>query len=140
MSLDAHRESVESTLMARMAVTYPAVRIKFNNAPFVQPETAWIAVHIIDGSGMVTNLGRGRQIDRHVGQVQVDVLVSQNSGTKEGNLIAGFIGDIWRLQHVSLSDGAVVKYRVPNIMDSEDQGGFHRMILRVPYWRDEPAR
>lgn len=140
MSLNAQRESVEGTFQSSVAASYAGTHVKFENAPFKQPETAWFAIHIVDGNSFVTNLGRGKQIDRHVGLVQVDVLAPELSGTKNLITMAEWAGKIWRLQTLTLSDGAVVRYKVPRLTSHGNSNGFHRMSVQVPYWRDEVAQ
>ena len=136
MSMETLRVWAESTIQSAMHISYPAVPIKFDNAPFKQPDTAWTAFCLLDGKSTAVNLGTIK-VDRHVGLVQFDVLVPQNSGTKLANLICEFGGKQFRDQRVTLSDGAVVKFQTPSFRHMGTSGGFFRTVCSVVYWRDE---
>lgn len=138
MSLDSHRKQAESAILSAMTAAYPSVKIKFQNANFRQPETPWIAFFMLDGKSLQANLGAS-SVDRHVGLVQIDVQVPNNSGTKNGNAIAEFCGNVFRKTRVVLDDGAVVRYRTPEFTSLGEQVGFYRIMCRVAYWRDEPS-
>jgi hypothetical protein len=137
MTLNAHRASAEGTLQSAAAAAYPSVPVSFESVPFNQPESAWMRVAIVDGRAYVANIGRGRQIDRHVGCVQVDCLVPENTGTAAAIMMAEWAGGLFRLQNVALSDGSTVRYRVPDVSNHGIQSGMFRCTMRVPYWRDE---
>lgn len=137
MSMDAHRQQAELTVQQAAATAYPAVLLAWENVPFTQPETTWMKTFLVEGRGFLTNLGRGRQIDRHVGLVQVDVMVPENVGTSPAIQLAEWAGKLFRLQTVSLADNAVVRYRVPEVANHGIQNGFFRTTMRVLYCRDE---
>jgi hypothetical protein len=137
MSMDAHRAQAELAVQAAAAVAYPGVPVSFENVPFTQPETAWMKVYLVEGRSFVVNLGRGRQIDRHTGYVQVDVLIPENTGSSPAIKMAEWAGTIFRLQNISLADNSVVRYRVPATANHGIQSGMFRCTMRIPFWRDE---
>jgi hypothetical protein len=139
MSLESLRVWAEGTIQTAMHASYPAVRIKFDNSPFQQPDLIWTAFCILDGKSVAVNLGT-LKVDRHVGLVQFDVLAPQNSGTSYANQIAEFGGKQFREKKVSLSDGAVVVFKTPAFRHMGTSGGFYRICVSVNYWRDEPAQ
>jgi hypothetical protein len=139
MSLEAQRVWVETLFKNQIGAQYPAVPIKFENAHFIQPETPWVALFILDGSAFQTELGV-QTVDRHTGLVHVDVLVPQHTGTSRANTIAEFVGNVFRRQTATMSDGAVVRFRVPSMTKLGEQSGFYRLVCRIPYIRDEVRR
>jgi hypothetical protein len=78
-----------------------------------------------------------RKVDRHVGIVQITVLVPQRSGTALANTLAEFSGKVFRATHAALSDGANVTFRTPQFTSTGQQLGFFPIVVRIPYWRDE---
>ena len=83
MSVAAQHQSVETLFMTAVAAgPYASAPIKFENAPFKQPETPWFALTLLDGNSFSTNLNPGKKIDRHVGIVQVDILVPELTGAR----------------------------------------------------------
>lgn len=137
MTLASTRQYAESSLATYMAASYPGVPVKFPNVPWQQPETTWVDIHVLDGKSFPAELGVVA-VDRHVGLVQVDVLIPRNQGTAVAIAMVEAICTQWRKQHVTLSDNAVLRFRVPEYHDLGENGGFYRMCGRVPYVRDEP--
>lgn len=136
MSLESLRVYAESALQSAMATAYPGVSVRYENARFHQPETAFVDFCLLDGKSFAANMGT-RKVDRHVGVAQIDVMVPERSGTSQGNQIAEFAGKVFREQSAGLSDGARVIFRTPAFTYVGRQGGFYRIMVRVPYWRDE---
>lgn len=139
MSLDTMRSYAENSLATFMNANYPSVPVKYSNVPWRQPETEWVDIHVLDGKAFAAELGRVA-VDRHVGLLQVDVLVPRNTGTSAAFQLIEAICNIWRKVDVSLSDNAVVKFRIPEFHDMGENGGFYRVCGRVPYIRDEPRK
>ena len=139
MSMETMRIWAESAIQSALHTSYSSVPIKFDNAPFLQPDTTWVAFCVLDGKSFALNLGTVK-VDRHVGLLQADVMVPQNTGTSEGNTLAEFIGKLFREQRIGLSDGASIIFQVPDYMHLGVQGGFYRIMCRVPFWRDEPPQ
>jgi len=138
MSLEAMRLWVETNVQTAMANAYPAIPVKYDNARFIQPETTWTSLRLIDGKSFGTNLGN-HKVDRHVGLIQFDVLVPEHTGTSQANTIASFIGDFMKNRKIGLSDGSSVVLRQPEYKNIGRNEGFYRVMCRVPYWRDDPS-
>ena len=139
MSLESCRVWVETTFKTAMTASHPTVPVKYENAPFRQPTTEWVALHILEGSAFPTELGP-TPCDRHVGIIQIDVLVPADHGTVVANTLAEFTGSVFRLIHVTLSDQAYLRTEVPSFKYWGIQNGFFRVTVRVKFKRDEPRR
>jgi hypothetical protein len=139
MSYETMRAQVEGVALNGFSTTYPNVPIKFSNAPFSQPEGPWVSVHIVEGNSMPASMGI-TAVDRHVGFVQFDVLVPINTGTALADQIAEFAGNLYRRQDWHLSDGAYIRFKVPQYRYMGENDAYARFMMRCNYWRDEPAR
>lgn len=139
MSLEALRVYSEGLVQTSMNSQYPAITVKYENAPFPQPDGAWASFSVNDGHGLLVNIGT-RKVDRHLGIVQFDSLVPQNTGTSMANQVAEYIGNIFRDSQALLQDGSKVIFKAPSYISLGVQGGFYRICMRCGYWRDEPAR
>lgn len=139
MSLDALRQYAESATMAFMAAHYPGTPTRFENVSFTQPATQWAAVYVLDGKSFLANIGT-KKVDRHVGLIQLDVMVPAFAGTKPAYAIGEAWGKVFRDQDVRLPDGAVTKFKTYEVTNMGTHNGFYRVVFRVPYWRDEPAQ
>jgi hypothetical protein len=139
MSTDSHREYAENATLAFMNTNFPGVPVKFQNVDFSQPQTTWVAFYLIDGKSFMCNLGT-RKVDRHVGLLQLDVMVPAKAGTKAAYAIGEAWGKAFRDQDVGLSDGAVAKSKTYDVTDMGSHNGFYRVAFRVAYWRDEPPQ
>ena len=137
MSRDAHNKSFETTVASALAGTYPNVLIQYDNVPLEQPDGPWVATCLMDGRGRQMELGPVTT-DRHVGFIQIDVLVPQLTGTAVCSQIAEFLGNAFRRQTVFGSDGCRIIYQVPQYITRGNNKGFYCICVRVPYWRDEP--
>lgn len=136
MSLETLRIYSESAVQTGMRNTYPSIKVKFDNTPFVQPDSTWCAFCIIDGRSAIVNIGT-LKVDRHVGFVQFDAMVPQNSGTSQANRLVEYFGHLFRDKVVGLSDGAKVVFKSPQFIPLGISNGFYRLCCRVSYWRDE---
>lgn len=138
MSLESLRFWSENRLQVAMAANHPSVPVQFQNAPFQQPETAFIQFWLLDGKSFFCNVGT-LKVDRHVGLFQIDVYVPENTGTSQANMISEFVGKLFRGQVTQLADGAKLVTQSPQFSYNGRSGtGYSRIMVRVPYHRDEP--
>jgi len=139
MSYESMRVKVEQVTQNAFAASYPAVPIKFMNVRFTQPEGMWVNLHIVEGNSIPASMGI-TAVDRHIGFVQMDVFAPLNTGTAQADKVAEFAGGLFRRQDWTLSDGAYIRFKVPQYRFMGADSGFARFMMRIPYWRDEPAR
>ena len=137
MSLESLRVWGESKIQTLMNTNYPSMPVHFDNTPFNQPDTAWCAFSLLDGHSMLINIGT-KKIDRHLGIIQFDCLVPQNTGTVLAHTVVELVGQAFRDTVAGLSDGAKIVVKVPVYANLGTSGGFFRMNVRLPFCRDEP--
>lgn len=138
MSLDAMRFTVESVFKSGMTAAYPGVPLGFQNADLPLPRGIHATLWLIEGAAHEANFG-GKIVDRHIGMVNVVVSIPVREGTSDANKIAECAGNLFRRKEFTLSDGAVVRFRIPQFGYTADVGGFARVTARIAYWRDEVA-
>lgn len=136
MSLDLFRRLVETRISTFMASNYPSVPVKYQNVEFIQPDGIFLSVSPLEGEAFRTNLGTP-YIVRHPGLLQIDVLLPENTGTSQASLIAKALGDHFREKDLTLDNGDRAVFRVPSYPYSEDKRGYSRIMIRIPYHRDE---
>lgn len=137
MSFLAHNTTFENTVKSALTGAYPSVAIQYENVALQQPDGTWVSLALIDGPGRQVELG-ARTTFRHVGVAQIDVLVPQLSGTVAARTIAEFLGNAFRTQTVYGVDGCRIIYRAPEFTARGAHNGFYCIMVRIPYWRDEP--
>jgi hypothetical protein len=137
MSFDTLRVWVESTIQDQIAVTFPAVDIRFGNASVLQPATTWMATRIRDHRAKTLSIFN--RTGRHFGEVCISVLVPDRQGTSLGNQITEFLGNALRYQDITLADGARVNFSAPRYASKGAENGYYRLECCVPFRRDEPG-
>lgn len=137
MSLESLRKYVEHRLTSQLALTHPAVKIKYENVKFNQPSgSLFVAVYVIDGDSFPANLG-DKFTERHVGIIQIDVMTPEGSGTSNRNKLSDRISEIFRIKQAVLDDGSSVTFRSPRTTPLGNEGLFDRVAITFPYYRDE---
>lgn len=138
-ALDQVRQAITQKLaMSGFTTTFPDVPIEFPNKPFETPDNkTYIKVSIIHGDSDQAQLAKTREIDRHVGILQFDVISPAESGTKKQNDVADFLGKIYRRQNLPTLNAGTIVFRTPNHLVVGMERGAERMVVRIPFRRDE---
>lgn len=82
------------------------------------------------------NAAIGRKLKRHIGLVQVDVYVEENTGSKVSNDICNSIGTLLENKDFSISPNERLTYDVSRTQEIGNESGKYRQAVRVPYHRD----
>lgn len=142
MISESIRAAIETAFATAWASTTP---IKYANAPFTVPAdgSAYVALHVLDGEGMIIgNTGATNRV-RQVGLVQVDIYTRENQGTRPGRQLADQAGAIFGnkrisgcvFRAVSVNSGAAMQLR-----GSGDQfggsSGHWRTVMSCPFHVD----
>jgi len=136
--LDQARETIVSEIKNRVAASaFASIPIAYPNHAFSQPPNApWVRVSLIGGDSNQASLGLS-PTDRHVGILQFDVVVPEDSGIKTGNEIGEFLGSIFDKKQFLATPGNSLNFKVPSyIWMGTTQGGGVRLMVRIPYRRD----
>lgn len=136
--LDEVRQGITERVKNALAASlYSAVPLYYPNGKFIQPDnTMWAMLSIIGGEGVQANLGPNAT-ERHIGQIQFDVLVPEDSGTKVGNDFGEFLGNVFKMKQFSVGANNTVVTKVPSFTwVGRTEKGLSRLIIRIPFRRD----
>lgn len=138
-ALDEVRKAVTSKLQTSgFASTFPDVPIQYPNIAFSPPaDKTYIRISIIQGDSIQAQLTTTRQIDRHVGILQFDVVTPLDSGTSKQNDVADFLGKIYRRAAIPTLSAGTLNFKTPSILTVGQERGADRLVVRIPFQRDE---
>ncbi len=110
MSFEDAAKAIESRLQANWSTT----PIKFENAPFAETTSAYVALYIRDGEGNQVSLGTPA-LRRWPGLIIVQVFVPENTGTRKAREYADDIGPIFDRVQFSSGGSGTITCRTPSI-------------------------
>lgn len=113
---------------------------RFSGAEIVVPNTEepnifpFIEFSFVESEGH--NAAVGRKLKRHLGFVQVDVFVRENTGTKASNDLIQAIKDILENITLNATGNESITYSVGKAQPVGTTNGRYRQMVRIPYRRD----
>ncbi len=122
---------------ARFAANFTALPIKYENIPFDQPVTGWVAITVIPAGGGRSSIGTTVKRHRYVGNLQIDIFVPEDTGTSAARSHADTIDTIFRDQQFSAGVSGTITCNTPVYVTGGVEDGFYRAILTTPYHRDK---
>lgn len=122
---------------ARLSANFTTLPIKYENVPFKQPATAWVAITVIPAGGERISIGTTVKRHRYVGNLQIDIFVPEDTGTSAARGYADTIDIIFRDQQFSAGVSGTITCRTPTYISGGVQDGYYRAILNVAYYRDK---
>ena len=122
---------------ARMSANFSALPIKYENVPFNQPVTGWVAFTIIPVGGDRITIGTTVKRYRYIGNLQIDIFVPEDTGSAVCRAHADTIESIFRDQQFSAGVSGTITCRTPAYITGGVGGGYYRGILNIPYQRDK---
>lgn len=136
MHLEDFRAATAARFQTQMAADYPTLLIQWENLPFEQPlATIWVSFHVLDGTGFEAEIGTGTKVERYPGVIQVNVHVPEDTGERQGNLIAQSAARVFVRQALS-GAGWNARFRAAGVRKF-DEKDHCVLVVRVPYERDE---
>lgn len=137
MSIPTMRKAVESRLYNHLQAQVPPVHFTFENTKDRKPaEAPYVEMDILEGKSRRANLG-GQRTTRHVGVLQIDVLYPKDTGKGPVEQIATGCADLFDEWSAILDDNARLNFRTPVIKGMGTKAEFVRVVVSIPYWRDE---
>ncbi len=122
---------------ARLAANFTALPIRYENVPFNQPTTGWVAITVIPAGGDRISVGTTVKRHRYLGNLQIDIFVPEDSGTSTARGHADTIEAIFRDQQFSAGVSGTITCRTPTYVTGGVENGYYRAILTTPYQRDK---
>lgn len=137
MSENSMRKWIENRLIDNMAVDHPTVGVKIPNVKF-DPGSAYVCYYILGGESQQITLGESAQI-RHVGVIQFDAFVEQDTGLGTLNDLADYLGSLFQRTSGNLDDGDRLVLRTPVYKYMGEDDGYSRKVVTIPFYRDEAS-
>ena len=135
MSEDSMRQWVEDTLITQMGANYPNWGVKIPNVKF-ERDGNYVDYNILEGDSQQTTLGPVAST-RHVGVLQLNVMVVQNTGQGEMNAVVASLGSWFGRAGVTLVDCARLVTRTPSPRWMGTSDGYAWKAISIPFYRDE---
>lgn len=141
-SLDQVRQAVVQKIYSSgFFAQFPDVKLQLPNQAFAVPESlAYVKLSIVHGDSDPAQIGKTVEIDRSVGFIQFDVVIPLDVGTKNQNDIADYLGKVFRRLQLPTTSAGTLNFRTPNLLTSGQERGADKLILRIPFRRDEYFR
>lgn len=139
MSDSTQRRYIENRLKEHLTLTYPAVFFEFNNTKDDPRDgQSRVFYQIMTGKGVRANLGS--KVDRHVGELQLDILVPEDTGNGLRDQIADYLAGIFNENEAVLTDNSRLHFKVPGSKEMGVKNGLSRKVVSIPFWRDDDRR
>lgn len=145
MSEASMRSAIEYRLQQAMQVESPPVPVIFENTKAKKPEkSSYVEFTILSGDSRRANLGDpnkgAMRTVRHVGVLQIDVMVPKDTGMGRGTRLAERCASLFDEWAHALPDRATVHFKTPRVTTMGIGGEFQRFTVSIPYWRDEKSK
>ena len=113
------------------------IRYWSSDAPFEQPETAWIALLIEGDRGRQISPGEGEQLHRYDGLITISVFTPEGNGPTEAEGYLDLLDPIWRRAEFSYGSSGLIRCRTPWARAVGIDQGWYQVNLRVSFQRDK---
>ncbi len=128
-------EDAAKAVEGRLQTNWTATPIKFENVPFKETASAYIALFLKDGEGTQITLG-SPALRRWPGIIMVQVFVPERTGIQQARNYADGIGAIFDRQQFSQGNSGVFTCRIPSIEMVGVNQGWLQVNVTIPYHRD----
>ena len=133
MSDSAVTTYIEKRIVAQVGFSYPEFLVDIRNVPEDQSPKR-VAYLLIGGRSARSTLGA--KWDRHIGILQMEVIIPDNEGNGERDEVADFLADAFNELETTLPNGIRLRFKVPSQRDFGTGNGESKKIVSVPYWVD----
>lgn len=134
MSFESERATIMGYLSSNWSPSDPP--INYENKDFTQPETTWLDALLLGLDSKRASLGGPHHLNRYWGELQVTVLVPQNDGTKNSNILVDKIVALFDNLELTCGDGDSIVFQTPKKLTLGLSNGRYRIIVRCPFYRD----
>lgn len=129
MSLEQARAAVAATFQSEFGAAYPTVPISFENVRFEQPvNKPWVYFSFILGDAVRQELSDAKRY-RHLGVVNVTVMVPTDTGTKLSTEIVDKVFNILADRQWNTADGALTTYGAQKRTRGVINGWYTRNVM-----------
>ena len=136
--IDEQRQTLTNKILTQFTPSYPDVPVWYPNQNFKEPEgSEWVKMSILGGESTQSNLGLTNITERHIGILQFDVVVPEDSGTKTANEIAEKLKTIFSRKDFIAGVGNCLRFQTAAITPRGVMHGSYRIVVRLPFRREE---
>ena len=128
---------IEKRIVSQVGFYHPEFLVDINNSPEDQ-QGKRVAYFVLGGKSARSTLGA--KWDRHLGILQIDVIIPENQGNGERDGVADFLADLFNEHEVTLTGDIRLRFKVPSQRDFGTSNGESKKIVSIPYWVDVPKR
>lgn len=112
MSFDVARQAVFQTFKTEFGLAFPTVKVHYENQPFDQPKgAAWVSLAFIPNLSRRADIGADMNF-KHEGVINVNVMVPENTGTKDQHTMADKVFTILADREWGLAEGRLITYGI----------------------------
>lgn len=135
MSFEDERRAIEG----RFSSNYSDTAVKYENVPFDQPSTSWVALNVLSGEGINGSFGGTTNLQRNSGVIQVTIHTTEDSGTKTNRQLGDTVAGVFRNAQFSAGSSGTITCRMPAYIPRGIVDGWYTAVVSVPYRRDKIA-
>ena len=133
MSDSAVTTYIEKRIVSQVGFSYPEFTVDIRSVPEDESPKR-VAYLLIGGRSARSTLGA--KWDRHIGILQIEVIIPDNQGNGERDEVADFLADTFNELEVTLPNDIRLRFKVPSQRDFGTGDGESKKIVSIPYWVD----
>lgn len=124
---------IEKRIRSQINFQYPGYQMDDRN---VEENTAKKRVAYLIIGGKATRSTLGAKWDRHIGILQIDVIVPARDGNGERDEVCDFLADAFNEWEDTLANDIRLRFKVPSQRDFGTVTGESKKIVSIPFWVD----
>lgn len=133
MSDSAVTTYIEKRIVSQVGFSYPEFTVDIRSVP--EDESPKRVAYLLIG-GRSTRSTLGAKWDRHIGILQIEVIIPENQGNGERDEVADFLADVFNEHETTLPNDIRIRFKVPSQRDFGTGDGESKKIVSIPYWVD----
>lgn len=127
------RQAIEN----RFAANWTTTSIKWDNVPFPEMASSYVALSILTGGGERITIGNSNPRHRWAGVISIKILTPEDSGNAVARVYADTIAGIFRDAQFSAGTNCTITCGTPAIKPGAVVDGWYVINVVVPYRRDK---
>lgn len=135
----AHVEDAVTAIERRFNTGWTTTKKRFwtSNVPFEIPDAPYVALQVEEFSSQQASFGSGVQLHRYAGNIILQILVKERTGSKLANQYASQLSDLFRSAQFSYLDSGLITCFTPVARTIGVQDGWFQVNVSVEYRRDK---
>lgn len=140
MSFDDVRKETMTYLRPRFAtkisaLSLPVVPLTSPNRERKQDSFPYVDIKFVEDDAYSAAVSG--KLKRYIGFIHADIIAKENTGTRKSSLVADALKQCLDDVQLSLDSGGALVYRTGKITPMGVERGKYRVVVQIPYVRDE---